>query len=196
MTKKTCCTGDCNQGRDCPLRASNAKPAPPEFRALPDLSGAAVRGEDPVPATTEGLMTNTRIVELYRDSFNAMVGRLRDAPRNVPDTVLMFARAVEAEVVKRGRLQSSGNSGDVPNKQVFENIEDVQPSGNSGELADTPRASAHAAVTPMFLLNAAYCIESPHEVPTFRKREVLASLHRVADELQAERMAAMKGGAA
>jgi hypothetical protein len=45
-------------------------------------------------------------------------------------------------------------------------------------------------VTPMFLLNAAMCIESPHEVATSRKREVLASLHRVADQMQAARMVA------
>lgn len=48
-----------------------------------------------------GELTDERIVELYRESFNAMVGRLREAPKHVPDTVLTFARAIAAEVGAR-----------------------------------------------------------------------------------------------
>ncbi len=54
------------------------------------LSFAAAKVATPI-------LTSERIVELYRESFNAMVGRLRDAPKTVPDTVLAFARAIESE---------------------------------------------------------------------------------------------------
>lgn len=44
------------------------------------------------------ILTDERIVELYAESFNAMVGRLREAPKHVPETVLTFARAIEADL--------------------------------------------------------------------------------------------------
>lgn len=43
-------------------------------------------------------LSDERIGELYRESFNAMIGRLREAPKHLPDTVIAFARAIEAEV--------------------------------------------------------------------------------------------------
>lgn len=43
MNKTNCCTGDCNQGRNCPLRSTDLQPAAPEFRALDNLSGTTVR---------------------------------------------------------------------------------------------------------------------------------------------------------
>jgi hypothetical protein len=44
-------------------------------------------------------------------------------------------------------------------------------------------------VTPMFLLNVALCIEDHDLVATSMKREILAKLHRIAEAMQAERMA-------
>lgn len=59
------------------------------------------------PVSAAGL-TDTRIVELYTQSFNAMVGRLREAPKHVPDTVLAFARSIEREVIAAGASFPAG----------------------------------------------------------------------------------------
>lgn len=50
----------------------------------------------PVVAASE--LTDEQIARLYRESFNSMGGRLREASKHVPDTVLEFARNIERTI--------------------------------------------------------------------------------------------------
>lgn len=62
------------------------------------LADTATLAASPQPIPGSPILTDERIVELYTESFNAMVGRLREAPKHVPDTVLTFARGIEADL--------------------------------------------------------------------------------------------------
>jgi len=68
---------------------------PVQWGKLPDGTQLYTR---PATQAASPSLTNEKIAELYRESFNAMVGRLREAPKTVPDTVLTFALAIESHL--------------------------------------------------------------------------------------------------
>jgi hypothetical protein len=118
------------------------------FRTLENMSAAEVA---PQGSGADAFDSSAAQNNELRAAAAAVVARW-DSPKwkDEKSTADFIARLRQA-------LQSSGISGELANKQIFENIEELQPSGNSGEFGAPSEAMISAAARALANRSADVC---------------------------------------